>query len=139
MNSNPKALDLDAVRQSQNKVTTAFKCEPHVKISLAENAADIGLTLSHYLEELVTSGEEIVKRIRDEAYEQNMRLIKRNSELTARLTLYETDLLKRFFSEQMGKSVSYIENTGQKTVLIINDLPDVNQFIQNSFKIFPDA
>ena len=128
---NPKALNLDAVSQSQNKVTTGFRCDPQVKIDLAEYAADYGLTLSHYIERIVTErlgGDDEINIIR-----------KRNSELEARLTLYETDILKKMLKDQKGNSFAIRDGEGKKTVLKINDLPDVNQFIQYTFKISPNA
>lgn len=129
---NPKALNLDAVSQSQNKVTTGFRCDPQIKINLAEYAEDCGLTLSHYIEGIVTESvlgsDEEINIIR-----------KRNSELEARLTLYETDILKKMLKDQKGNSFTIRDGEGKETVLKINDLPDVNLFIQYTFKISPDA
>ena len=50
---NPKALNLDAVRKSENMVTIGFKCKPELKLMLAENAKKEGLKLSNYVAKIL--------------------------------------------------------------------------------------
>ena len=133
--ANPKALNLEIARQSQAKVTTGFKLDPQLKIQFAENAEKMGLTLSKYIGGLVSENEEFINDIRREEFA----LIKLNSELKNRLSLYETIQLKKLFMEQKGKTLFYFSNGEQKVEVIIKDLPDVNVVIQNSFKIKKDA
>jgi len=42
-NKNPKALNLDAIRSSSNKVTLGFKCSPTIKLELARQAQELGI------------------------------------------------------------------------------------------------
>lgn len=55
MKYNPKALNLEAIKNSEKNVTLGFKCEPELKLLLAEEAHEAGLTLSLYVKKLVTT------------------------------------------------------------------------------------
>jgi len=125
---NPKALNLESARQSQTKVTTGFKIEPQLKIQFAEKAEELGLTLSKYLGGLVSEQEEIINLLRKEGQ-------KKIAALSKRLALYETSRLKKMFDDEKGKTRHYFSEAGQKIEIVINDLSDVNELIQNSFKI----
>jgi antitoxin component of RelBE/YafQ-DinJ toxin-antitoxin module len=53
--TNPKALNLEGLEDERNKVTVGFKCQAHLKLTLANEAQEKGLTLSEYVETLVTT------------------------------------------------------------------------------------
>lgn len=125
---NKKALNLESARKSKTKVTAGFKIEPQQKIRFAEEAEEMGLTLSKYLGGLVSEQEETINLIR--SVHQNQ-----ISALRRRLSKYETARLKNMFEDEKGKTRYYSTEAGEKVEIVINDLPDVNAFIQNSFKI----
>jgi macrodomain Ter protein organizer (MatP/YcbG family) len=57
--SNPKALQLNGLDTATRKVTIGFKCNPKIKLKLAQDACKYGLTLSEYVENLILNLEEV--------------------------------------------------------------------------------
>ena len=128
--NNPKALNLDLVRNSESSVTLGFKCPPELKLILAEEAENAGLTLSSYVCQLVNF-----------EMEEKFRLHQQNQLLTAAVEKFEGDLkffknkqLLDLFEKQKGKKTSYINRDGKEVNVIINSIEDVYELMINSFK-----
>ena len=51
--ANPKGLDLDSLRNTKKRVTLGLKCNPSLKLSLAEDAFKRGMKLSQHVEDLL--------------------------------------------------------------------------------------
>lgn len=54
--------------------------------------------------------------------------------LKARLEKYETEFLKKLLEKHKGKTLKFRNPKGERVQITINDLPDVNQAIINSFQ-----
>lgn len=126
-NTNPKALNLDAVKNSQVKVTLGFKCNPGLKLKLAENAVQLGLTLSEYVENLIMNYEKI-------GIKEKETLIRNNKELLERINFYENDLLKKLLAQYKGESVEFKNLQNETVNLKILVIQDVFTVMINSFK-----
>lgn len=133
VNRNPKALNLEAARMSTNKVIIGFTCSPELKIMLAEKAIESGITLSKYVEELIIESDTISKK-NDQLNITTKNLETLNGQLKKRKEVYENDTLKQFYSENKGQVINYINPTGNRISVTINDLPDIYNVIINSFK-----
>lgn len=123
MKNNPKALNLDKIRNTDKKVTLGFKCSPETKIELAEKARNFGLTLSEYVQNI----------IKNRKSEKDV-LINKIKELSDRLTFYENDTLKDIFKENENKLISFENKEGKKVNIKITDIKDAYFVIINSFK-----
>lgn len=127
---NPKALNLSAVNESDSKVTLGFKCDPKLKIQLAEIANLNGLTLSSYVESYIKNAQGTI-----EAKNQICEKLKsENSKLIIKVNFYENSLLKELFNQYKDRTISYIKTNGQKVNLKIMTIEDVYTVIINSFK-----
>jgi hypothetical protein len=128
---NSKALDLDAVRQSHNKVTIGFKCNPHIKLDLAEQANKLGLTLSEYVENIIAnSGKEQCN-----CNAEKNELLRQINDLQEKIEFYENAFLKELFGKYENKKVQFINAEGNEVNLKIVGIRDVFTVIINSFKI----
>jgi len=125
-NTNPKALNLDAVRNSKSRVTVGFKCEPSLKLSLAEAAEEEGLTLSEFVEAVLLNYENNYQRL-----EKLTETINSQNKI---IGFYENDILKKLFVRHKNQVVEYINGEQQKVNAKISDLKDVYTVIINSFK-----
>lgn len=135
MTSNPKALNLEAVNRSKNKVTVGFKCKPLVKLTLAKNAHHIGLTLSQYVERLIDQNEMLQSEWKDKMLKEQERLTQSLKEQEKKTAFYENDLLNAMLERNMGKSVSFTDKkTGSEKHIEIKRLEDVYTVMINSFK-----
>jgi len=128
--TNPKALNLDAVRNSKSRVTVGFKCEPSLKLSMAEAAEEEGLTLSEYVEAVLLNYEINYQRL-----EKLTETINSQNKI---IGFYENDILKRLFVRYKNQVVEYVNDEQQKVNAKISDLKDVYTVIINSFKTHKD-
>jgi hypothetical protein len=121
--NNPKALNLEKLRNTDKKVTLGFKCSPQLKISLANQAEANNMTLSEYVERLVMNI--------DEKY-QYLRL--KIKHLLKDINFYENEKLNQLFIENKGKTVSYINTTdNEKKEIRIDTMKDIYTIMVNSF------
>jgi hypothetical protein len=74
---NSRALDLEAIRDSNKKVTLGFKCNPELKIRLAQEAQECKLTLSTYTESFIEDAQNLSAKIK---------------QLQHKINFYENDL-----------------------------------------------
>ncbi len=130
---NPKALNLEAIRNrpGQSKVTLGFKCSPHIKLALAEEANELGLTLSEYVENIIGNYREIISENDPEIPELRRQI----DQLKARMLFYENPLLQEMFEAHKNQELKFINSKNEEVNLKITDIRDVYTVIINSFKI----
>ncbi|MFN8307342.1 MAG: hypothetical protein U0T79_11240 [Ferruginibacter sp.] len=133
--SNPKALNLDVIKQSQTKVTLGFKCNPNVKLDLAQKADKIGLTLSEYVENLIMNSERLTEKYQAQEKEEKEKLNQTIKEQKDRIDFYESDLLEKLFDKFKNKTASYKDENDKPVNLKISDIKSLFTVIINSFKI----
>jgi AraC-like DNA-binding protein len=119
--ANPKALDLDAIRNTSKRVTLGLKCNPSLKLSLAEEAHSRGMTLSQHVEDLLQN---------NNFQKLNLRV----SELSSKLKFYENYLLRNMFEANKDKVKTYVDRQGKVIHKKINTIQDVYTILVNSFK-----
>ena len=128
---NPKALNLDAVRNSsESSVTLGFKCPPELKLILAEEAEKAGLTLSNYVYQLVDfeMKEKFLMR------QQNELLTAALEKVDGELKFFKNKHLFDLLQKQKGKASTYINRDGKVVNVVINSIEDVYELMINSFK-----
>lgn len=127
MKKNPKALNLEILEIIDKPVTLGFKVNPEVKLKLAKNAAESGLSLSMYVKKILTDKQDWAKN------EINS-LITQNKKLNEKINIYENEKLKSIFSKYKGHHIKYRDNSGTTKEIIVNELVDVHKILINSFK-----
>lgn len=122
-NNNPKALQLAGLDAISKKVTIGFKCNPKVKLQLAKDAKNYGLTLSEYVENLVLTHEygkpEEMKQVID---------------LKNALAFYENDFLIGLYRQYKGQELEFKTVEGLDLKIKVNEPRDIYTIIINSFK-----
>jgi hypothetical protein len=121
---NPKALNIEKLRYTDKRVTLGFKCDPQVKIELAEKATVNNISLSEYVEEIVVN-----------LPIKNANLREKVGELSERLSYYEDNpILARLLEREAGKEYE-IQSSDNKTLkIMITEVKDVFDVMVNSFK-----
>ena len=117
---NTKALNLEKLNTEKNKATLGFRCCPKLKLQLAQEAQKLNITLSDYVESIVTNYE---------TGENNL-----VPELKAKIDFYENDILKDFFTANKGKVFDFKNAKGEPLKITINSLQDIYTVLINSFK-----
>ena len=120
---NPKALHLDGLDTATKKVTVGFKCNPKVKLKLAQDANKYGLTLSEYIENLLLD--------LDGAKGSEEKEI---SELKGKLAFYENEILKALFEQYEGKDIPFKNADGEDLKIKVQEPRDIYTIIINSYK-----
>ena len=132
--TNPKALNLEILKNSDFNVTLGFKIEPEIKLQLAEEAKINGLSLSAYVKKIVISKRDMVNKILKEKNHEIEYLKKKNRRITSGIEFYENETLRKIFVENRNKTVSYENNTGEIVKKEILNIGDVYTILINSFK-----
>ena len=133
--SNPKALNLEAVKQNQTKVTLGFKCNPSVKLDLAQKADKLGLTLSEYVENLIMNSEKLFEKFKVQENEERERLTQEHTEIKGKIDFYENDLLKNLFKKYKNQTAEFKDESNETIKLKIVDIKNIFTIITSSFKI----
>jgi len=128
---NPKALNLDAIQESNAKVTLGFKCDHELKLQLAQEAEEYGLTLSSYTEALIEGAEQFILLKNKEEKKALTNIIE---EQQRKINFYEAPLLKQLLYDNINKEINYINEKGQNTLIKIQTIEDVFSVIICSFK-----
>jgi len=139
---NGRALQLEGLENAHNKVTLGFKCEAGTKIQLAHEANQNGMTLSEYVETVVsmrhqkaaTSAHQKSSYTLSE-WESKVNNAKKQSEqLQTHLDFYEKNsVLLELFKSYKGQSIPYLNAQGHKQTIIINQVSDVFTVLIHSF------
>jgi hypothetical protein len=119
--SNPKALNLYLLRNTDKRVTLGLKCNPSMKLRLAEEAQSMGITLSQHVEDLLKN---------DDTKKINTKFL----ELTKKINFYENNVLKELLEENRNKEIDYKDSSGVILKKKINSIEDIFTVLVNSFK-----
>ncbi|MBL0201320.1 MAG: hypothetical protein IPP81_14640 [Chitinophagaceae bacterium] len=136
--SNPKALNLEAVKQSHNKVTVGFKCPPAVKLDLAEKAENLGITLSEFVENLIMNSEKLFEKFKMHEKEEKERLTLTIIEQKETIEFYQNDLLRNLFEKSKNQTATYKNEKNETLNLKIVDIKDIFTIITSAYKIEND-
>ncbi|RYU92711.1 hypothetical protein [Emticicia agri] len=127
-----RALQLEEIANSPNKVTLGFKCNAQLKISLAMEAQNYSMSLSEYVETLVenrhaqSSQQNVASTQRTNESGEIWQLTNQIKELKAKLAFfYEEPIMKKAFQESKGKIVPYIDKNGiprRDSIITIEDV-----------------
>lgn len=128
---NPKALNLFALEGETSKVTLGFKCTPQLKLRLALEAEQLGLTLSSYVGNLIENAEELILIKTKQEIKPFIRKIEYQSK---QIEFYESPILKKMFSDVKNQQVSYVDSNGNKVNVTVNSIADVFTIMINSFQ-----
>lgn len=123
-NSNPKALNLEGLSDITKKVTIGFKCNPKLKLHLANQAKNRGLTLSEYVENLLLVIEDA------DGLKQ-----KEIDKLKDQLAFYENGTLLNFYRKYNGQEIKFNNVDGDSMQVRIKGPKDIYTVLINSFKL----
>lgn len=138
---NGRALQLEGLENARNKVTLGFKCDAGTKIQLAQEANQNGMTLSEYVETVVSLRHQRTTPAPQKSsytfneWESKMNNAKKQTEqVQTQLDFYEkSPLLVELFKSYKGQSVPYLNVQGQKQSIVINQIADVFTVLIHSF------
>ena len=129
-----RALKLDEIVNSRNKVTLGFKCSPQLKISLAQEAQGFSMSLSEYVEAIVEN-----RNAQSQAQQLNQgnnaevevwQLNAQIKELTRKLLFYyEEPMMKQAFQTYKGQIVPYTDRDGIPRWDAITTMEDVYKIL----------
>lgn len=126
LKTNPKALNLESLDLDGNKVTVGFKCEPKIKLELANAATLLGVTLSEFMETLVLEFK--AGKHANAAEKEDMQGL---------VAFYENDILKSICEKYKGQEIKFTAADGNAMEVTVNSPKDIYTIIINSFKIQP--
>lgn len=139
-----RALQLEGLENARNKVTIGFKCEPLTKIELAQEAHQSGLTLSEYVETIVSlrhsQGVENSSQLK--YANENIQLLEKqvyslHNDLDmhkTQLSFYEEDpIMLQLFERYAGHIFNYRTPQGILKTLRIEQVMDIFTILINSF------
>lgn len=138
---NGRALQLEGLENARNKVTLGFKCDAGTKIQLAHEANQNGMTLSEYVETVVSlrhqkAGTNTQKTNYSlSEWESKVNNAKRLSEqLQTHLDFYEKNsVLLELFKSYRGQNITYLNVQGHRQNIIINQVSNVFTVVIHSF------
>lgn len=133
-----RTLQLEGLQYAQNKVTLGFKCSAGTKIQLAQEAQKIGMTLSEYVDTVISSRHSLqnqAPRSTSELVPKIEMQKKQIQQLETKVNFYENDFMKRAFAKYQGKTVPYTNNFGQQTQRTVNQIEDVFLIMNDIIKL----
>ncbi|PWK28247.1 hypothetical protein LV89_01028 [Arcicella aurantiaca] len=133
-----RALQLEGLQFAQNKVTLGFKCDAGTKIQLAQEAQQTGMTLSEYVDTVISTRHSLQNQTPKSTSEliPKMEMQKKQiQQLEAKVNFYENDLLKKAFQLYKNKSVPYTNHLGQQTYRVVNQIEDVYLILTDIVKL----
>lgn len=133
-----RALQLDGLEFAQNKVTLGFKCDAGTKIQLAQEAQKIGMTLSEYVDTVISSRHSLQNQAPQSTSELAPKVEmqqKQIQQLEAKVDFYENDLLKSAFNQNKGETITFQNNKGQSVKLTVNRIEDVYTILLNTVNL----
>jgi hypothetical protein len=133
-----RALQLEGLQFAQNKVTLGFKCDAGTKIQLAQEAQQIGMTLSEYVDTVIGSRHSLQNQAPKSTSELAPKIEmqkKQIQQLEAKINFYENDFLKSAFNHYRGQTVPFQSSNGQSVQLTVNRIEDVYTILVNSVNL----
>lgn len=135
-----RALQLDEIANSRNKVTLGFKCSPQLKIGLAQEAQGFSMSLSEYVEAIVEN-----RNAQNQTQQLNQgnngeveiwQLNAQIKELTRKLSFYyEEPMMKQAFQTYRGQIVPYTDRDGIPRREAITTMEDVYKILFKTNKL----
>lgn len=135
-----RALQLDEIANSRNKVTLGFKCSPQLKIGLAQEAQGFSMSLSEYVEAIVENrnAQNQTQQLNEgnnteaEVWQLNAQI----KELTRKLSFYyEEPMMKRAFQNYRGQIIPYNDKDGIPRRDAITCMEDVYKILFKTNKL----
>lgn len=135
-----RALQLDEIANSRNKVTLGFKCSPQLKIGLAQEAQGFSMSLSEYVEAIVENRETQNQYTQPSQVSDSEAIIwqlkSQVKELTRKLSFfYEEPMMKRAFLNNQGKIISYTDKDGIPKKDAITSIEEVYKILFKTNKL----
>ncbi len=133
-----RALQLEGLQYAINKVTLGFKCEAQTKIALAQEAQQVGMTLSEYVETVISSRNHQVKSSEDGTSELMTTVASQQKlidKLKTKVNFYENDLLRRAFHNHRGQTIEYNNSHGKIVSKTISQIEDVFTVLLDTVKL----
>ncbi len=133
-----RALQLEGLQNATNKVTLGFKCDAGTKIQLAQEAQQLGMTLSEYVDTLIASRKSKTQTSLSNTSELAAKIDFQQREiqnLRKKVGFYENDLLKKAFQTRQGQRLEYKNIHGEKGSRAINQSEDIYTILLDSVKL----
>lgn len=136
-----RALQLDGIMDNPVKVTLGFKCEGHDKIALANEAHKSEMTLSEYVEYIVSmrhaykqasliSSQDITS-LKQEAVKRNDEIL----QLKQKLAFYEENKdLQRLLANYKGQTTTIRDFNSTERTITISKVADIFEVVVSTFK-----
>ena len=137
-----KTLDREKLQNTKaDKVNVTFRCAPAVKMAMIQEADKMGVTLSDYVESLVSvrRSEKDAAASLIEANDERDILRKKVKDLEEDLEFYEKGKLADMFEKTKGTTVSVPGKGGARMSVKIATVRDVYKVIINSFQFTSKA
>lgn len=137
-----RALQLEGLENARNKVTLGFKCDAGTKIQLAQEANQNAMTLSEYVETVVSLRHQKAANSTQQKpnyslneWESKVNHARKQLEQTQmKLDFYEKDSILNYFLESYrGQTLEYPTAQGQKKAIKIQQVADVFTVLVHSF------
>lgn len=133
-----RALQLEGLQYAQNKVTLGFKCEAGTKIQLAREAQQIGMTLSEYVDTVISTrhSEQSPSPKSTSELAPKIEMLKiQLKQVQEKVNFYENDTLKRAFQTYRGQTMPYTNYQGQSVQRTINQIEDIYIILTDTVKL----
>ena len=135
-----RALQLEGLQFAQNKVTLGFKCEAGTKIQLAQEAQQTGMTLSEYVDTVIStrhSQKQTVSSFSSSELSGKLEQSKKRiNTLDNSLKFYEENpFLLKIFNHYKGQTFPYVDYRGVSHQIVINQISDIFAVLISSYKI----
>jgi hypothetical protein len=127
---NPKALNLEDLAFRNTKVILGLKCNPILKLRLAQEASLNGLTLSAFTEKLLFDYIEKSDKENQELEILNSKIIN----LRKRLKFYESPVLEKLLTEHRDEEHFYTNIEGKRVNIRLTNVQDVFTLVINQFR-----
>jgi hypothetical protein len=122
-----RELDVEALNQAINKVTLGFKCNPQVKLRLALEAEEEGVSLSSYIEGIILKRE--AELYSQEEVDQML------GEMDDELNFYEHIKIQKAFKLYEGKTLEYVDDHGKTQSILIRSFRNMFMFFIHQIKL----
>ena len=139
---NGRALQLEGLENAHNKITLGLKCDAGTKIQLAQEANQSQMTLSEYVETVVSmrhqQGSQNVSQrsgFTFNEWESKVNNARKQVEQVQRqLDFYEKHpMILELFKAYRGHTTSYLNEKGKFENIVINQVSDVFTVLIHSF------
>ncbi|GGD68610.1 hypothetical protein GCM10011514_35910 [Emticicia aquatilis] len=135
-----RALQLEGLENARNKVTLGFKCDAGTKISLAQEARQSGMTLSEYVDTIISARHYQNQQSTNSYFNSDFKLRlekakQENQQILRALEFYENNTnLKNLLFQHQGKQIQFQDAYGRNQEIRIQSVADIFTVIVHSFK-----